>query len=404
MKFSYLGIFFLIFIINLLGFLAHYSSVGQAVYGDGRIYYSYSLSLFYDHDLDILNQMKHDWDPVNNNLMTPTGTRQNNNQALSYQSIGAGILLSPAIFIAHTFTRIINFLFPVSLPTHGYSDLYQITVGIFAICFVTLGLYLNFLSLLAFFKPRSVLLGLLCLWLTTNLFFYASLDPINTFPISFFLNSFFIYFLVQKKPHLNLISWLQLGLLSGIVSSVRENDLANLTLIFTFFIVTTHQKISFNKILVFIGGFVFALLPSLYVWNFFSGNLLSPRLSAHSWHISLSSISDLLFGTKWGLIFYSPSIIIISLCTLFLFPSLASLALLVFCCQFFIAAAFFNGDQGGSYGIRTTVSALPALSFAYTTVFDRLDRKVNLNTTILIISLLTLINFASIFYFLLISP
>jgi hypothetical protein len=154
-------IFFGIFPFLVGVFLLHYIIVGQAVYGDGIFYYAFTRSIYKDHDIQFKNELGHHYSHENNNraVEEPLGYVHDYTKTgytVNRYPIGAPIFWLPAFFLADTISHIAHF-FNSSISTLGYSDIYQICVGISNILFVSIGLYILSFELKKYFSNSIVL-------------------------------------------------------------------------------------------------------------------------------------------------------------------------------------------------------------------------------------------------------
>jgi len=373
---STVRLFILQFLIATLIFLAHYFIVGQAVYGDGRIYYAYAVSLYFDHDLDTRNQL-----PQLPELSNPS------------HPIGSGLAYLPPLILAN----FVSNLFSLHLPP--LSHLYQITTGLYLVFLSSIGLYLTYRTLTRFFSATTSLLALTTLWLTTNLFFYTAIDLLNSHPVSFFLASLTLNIATSKKitnKHVYLIA-----LLTGFATSVRDQDIISyLPLLFLSLYklnyVTKLKNMIFptslSLLLIFVG-----LLPQTIFRLTYHHQLTSAWLSPTNWDIFHPKIINLLVGPERGLLFYSP-LIYAALWGLSKWKhQLAKVGTITFTLQFLLISVWWAWHQGASYGIRMLISTYPLISLGMGYFFSRLS----VNFSKLLIIFFTILNLSTILCFLL---
>lgn len=352
-----------IFVFSVLVFLLHYFVVGQAVYGDGRFYYSFAHSLYFDHDINLSNQLSHKWDPVNNNLSLP---KNGIPEKTPSQSLGTGLFWIPALAFIDIFSN-----------GNGYSDSYQIGLGLYSILFIVVGIFLVFKTLGNFVDRATAKKSLILMFFTTNLFYYGSIDVLNTHPISFFLNASFLYLVIYWKTVSDRRA-LMLGLLAGMVVSVREHDILTILPLLVLYPRIHNGKyqdyFKFRYLVWFFAGGIIAFSPQIIYWITNSKSFLSPRFALNQWNFASPKLIPILFDSHRGLLFYSPSLI---LAILFLFHKkqtifLASIAAVLM--QSLLISVWWAWHQGESYGIRMLISTYPLISIGYVELVKKIGK------------------------------
>jgi len=372
-------------IISSLIFLAHYILIGQAVYGDGRFYYSYGRSLALQGNLDVSDELTHVFSPKDNNQSTKS---ESTSQDYPVQSIGPALVWSPILFIAHQIALITN------LPANGYSDIYQITTGLFSILFTALAFHRLGLTLLKKHRPEVVFVTLILLWAGTNLFFYTALDNINTHFLSFSLAALSLSTYLGKKTP----SFFLMGLIAGLAFTNRQMDLLFHAALLGSIIVKT-KKIS--SIIQFSFAFVVGSLPQLFVWYTQRGSFLPPMAGSGFWNLNLTSIWDIFFNLPRGLLFTAP----VMLLALLNLPKFTDTILYKFSAISFIVFLIINSFWwsplgGAAYGPRFLIVFYPFLSLSLADLISRIGTKYLLLLTPIPI----MVNLIHIFIFLYKSP
>lgn len=370
-------------------FLLHFAVTGQAVYGDGRFYYSYARSLYFDHDLDLVNELAHVWTPENNNRREPlTG------QAGEYpvQFLGTGLVWLPAMALGDVVARSFH------LPAQGYSDVYQLSVGLYTISLAALGFHFCQQLLRRYFSPRTTTLALLFLYFTTNLFYYTAIDVLNTHPVSWFLAALFLY-VVFAGTFPGTGQSLGLGLLAGLIMSVRQPDLLTILPAVSYLLIRerpTRHKLILAGIWIAVGMLV-AQLPQLYYWHNYSAGIL-PGQGVVRWQLLEPKFWELLVSPRRGILYYSPSLLLAIWGLWRRRSRLFGFGLLAFGMQYLLISVWGAWDQGEAYGIRMLISTYPWLLLGYASALKTL-RWSPLRFAVLLVTL-TLVNFSLIFNFL----
>lgn len=372
-------IFPILLIIYLLGFFSHAIILKKTVYGDGVFYYSWLRSIVIDHDFNFTNEYKHFGvtQPI-----TPIGLLGNK------YSIGPSLLWSPVYLWINSF-----------IHGNGYEFIYQVAVGMSGVLLTIFSLILLYRLLLNFFSIEISLAAILSVAFATNLFFYGSLDVINSHALSFFAATLFLTFLFQKTK-----LWFMIGISLALIGLIRTQDLIyGLLLITTINARGVHEIFRGFTSVRFILGFLLGFSPQLLTWQLLYGNFLSnPYLINEGFDFFNPRILEVLFSPTNGLFLWTP-ITLLAFIELFIKFRESKIFILVFLLQLYLISSWSTWDQGASYSGRMFVSILPILSFGLGNFYNWLS-KYNLkfiHFSIIFIIPLSLINFILIIFFLL---
>lgn len=404
--------FLIIAVVYILGFFAHALYLQKTVYGDGIYYYSWVRSIVVDRNINFSNEYKHFGVTA---PTTPKGMFGNKHP------IGAPFFWLPWYAQAHATIR-----------GSGYELPYQLLVGFTSILAALSGLALLYRLLLSFFSRTTSMLAVVSIALTTNLFFYGSLDPVNSHAVSFFAATVFLSFLFSKNVYPS-YSGLQLfkaaklistelfakyrwvytdpnsskrsihpfltGCALGFCALVRPQDAALGLLAIPRFI---EHKHAFPK---FILGAILTFSPQLLAWYTLYGSpWTSPYVTrGESFDFLHPHILEVLFSPRNGLFLYSPMLLLGLIGFFFWKHRFRSVFFCAFLFVLFITASWSTWWQGASYSGRMLVSMLPVLSFGLAALFRRLQKHGLKSRDILIILVgpLTILNMLFIFFYLL---
>lgn len=355
----YQKIFIVFYIFCVLIFICHFLYVGSGVWGDGRYYYSYLRSAVLDRNLDFTNEFEFFHIPIQ---YSHTG------MIINKFNIGPFLFWLPFFLIAHLLTSILMFL-GGSIKVDGYSFIYQISVGIASVTFAIWGLYLCFVGLKKIVKPQIALISSLTIFFASNLFFYGSIDPINSHSLSFFSSSL-LFYLIIKYWHQKLISIsdvIFLGITTGLIALIRNQDLIWSLMVFGI-IIFRYRDSNIKKIvslLVYLVSVFVLLIPQFWLWWLMLGKINSPYLLlGEKFYWLQPQIFNVLFSSYHGLFYYSP-ILIFSIWGLVLvkkdFRILDILSILIFILQTWIVGSWHSWWAGESYGNRMFISVYPLL-------------------------------------------
>lgn len=275
------------------------------------------------------------------------------------------------------------FWYPVYSVTRN-----EFAVGLVSVMAALFGLILLWNLLLTKFNRTVSIMTVAVVAGASNLFFYGSIDVVNSHALTFFAASVFLsLYFVKKRP------WFWLGVALGVMVLIRAQDVVYAVLLLPYI----HKQ----NILKIISGFLLIFWPQLIAWKLASGSLLvSPYLLHEGFNFFRPHILEVLFDVRSGLFLWTPVTI---LGVIGLVRSKKWLMLLVFLLELYIVASWSTWWQGASYSGRMFVSSLPVLAFGIASVFSSLFRyRFTQSYFILtIVGPLTVINTVSIIYFLL---
>lgn len=284
---------------------------------------------------------------------------------------------TPAVLLTHAFFR-----------SNGYEFPYQFFAGLTSVLAAITGLVLLFRLLLKTYSQPVSLLTVVSIAFATNLFFYGSLDPVNSHALSFLAAVLFLIFLLQHN-------WFLTGLSLGFIGLVRPQDLIYVLAI------VPYRK-TFKTI--FITGFLFVISVQLLIWQIQFGKFwLNPYLLNESFSFWRPQILPVLFSYRNGLFFWTP-ILLLGLIGLWKSKITVWLKIVVLV-QIFLVSTWSTWWQGASYSGRMFVSSLPILAFGLAHVYEWLWEKGwrEFYFWYIFIAPLSLLNMLFIVYFLLIT-
>lgn len=339
------NLLFLIIIIYLLGFFTHAFILGKTVYGDGIYYYAWLRSAMVDGDINFAN----DYAALGaGQLLTAKGLPGN------IYSVGPALLWSAQFLLTH---RLVT--------SDGFSLPYQLTIGLTGVFFALLGLLLLYRTLAKFFSKVTAALTVIAVAFATNLFFYGSLDTVNSHALSFFAASLFLALLTQPNTQP-----LLLGASVGLLALIRPQD--------ALFGILFLPRVNRKTIVPIASGALLAFLPQLLAWQTLYGKFwVSPYLDrGYGFNFWEPHLVEVLFSPKSGLILWTP-VVAVALAGFVLseFPKAFNrwlIALVIFL-QLYLVASWTTWWQGASYGGRMFISLLPLLSLGLATVFTKLQ-------------------------------
>lgn len=339
--------------------------------GDGFYYYSFLRSFIYDLDFNIKNELTFYNSTVNN--------PQAELKEIYCYSIGPSILWTP-FFGSGLGLNYFYGLFKKGILTNGYSFIVQALVAIGNIIYFTFGLYFLFLILMRFYNRKNAYYSILIMTLSTPLIYYALIEPTMTHCLDFFTVTLFLYFTLKFENNLNFKKIFFLGVLLGIVSIVRWQ---NIIVYILFITILIDNKFNLKKIIyshiIFIFGLFLGLFPQLFFWEKIYGSLLLiPQ--GKEWMIWLSpEVNKLLFSTNHGILTWHP-ILILCFIGIILFTKtknkLGFSFILIIILQIYICSSVSQWWSGGSFGQRRFIGMYPFLVIGICALIEKINSKI----------------------------
>jgi hypothetical protein len=378
-------------------FLGHYTFSGHAIYGDGIDYWVYLPSVYFDHDIDFENQYKHYFEPISNNLknsdLSPVVMKTGITEIGKVDNVhppGNAIIWAPAFITADCVAAIF------SLPRQGYSDIYQIIVGLWSIGIVAVGLWFNYQVIFRLIKDKNIsLLSTLAVFFLTPLLYYGAYDVLNSHFASYSLTSIFWYILLflPNKPK----TQITLGAIIGLATLVRFQEGLLLIPVLIFFHFKKYRLSSlFNVFLTWLT----VISPLFFIWEYLYGIPLPTQYIYVQTFARPGNILGSIFHPVYGMI--RTPILIISVFWLKKFmkkyKNTAMLMTTYFLLQF-ILTALLRYWNGPAYGARAYISTLPFFAVLIAYFLKAVSVKFGYKSAIVVVSAFALINAISIFSF-----
>ena len=319
------GIFYLLFLLlTPLGLfndwippLTHsgYYSVKTVDGGDDTAYYSYLRSLFFEGDLDFINERYY----AHVNRFNSTG------YVFSNWQLGQAVLYLPFFIVGHFFALLYSALgYPIKAD--GYSSPYFVATAVASATYLFAGLMIMCRVLKKIVDERIAVIASVSLWMASPLLYYTFIRQRMAHTTEFFLAALFVMAWLHYRGSNKKLHHAVMGACLGLLCLVRLIN-ANYGVLYIVDIVclwfagkgsANSSKITDTLLntLCFIAMFLVFLLPQFVAWNQLNGFIISPYLveTFHSQAIETSTSStmlgsklqDLFFSAKWGLAVATP--------------------------------------------------------------------------------------------------
>ena len=403
-------IFLIFFTFSLVLFTLHGYFTKTSVFADAKFYYSYTRSLVFDQNLLLGNEFF--------SLGLIEKIPQNQFAPIFYPP-GVSIFWIPLFQMTFGFTNLVKLIVP-NLTFSGFEPIFEYSAALTNIFLGIFSLYLTFKIISRYFSEKVSLLAAIALFLTTNLFFYIAVEPINSHSASFFVSTLFVLFFLTRKKDASY--YLILGLIGGVAGSVRTQDLLILSLPIIE-IILSHRRslrtlVSYSLLLAF--GCSIGFSPQILLWKYFYNTFWYSPYFEIGFSFLKPQILHVLFNIQNGLFATTPTVfiavvgLIMQSIPMFKRSNILNLikdlsfefwiyiyALFYFLLQLYLVSSWNEYTQGGSYSIRMMVTTYPLLAFGLAAVTERVVKKIGVRYTIYIIGGFTILNFFSILNYLL---
>lgn len=393
--------FLILFISSALVYSLGVLRVQSILWGDSLYYYAYTRSITIDHNIDFSNEA----------YLPSVGFP--NEPEISQQTFRITNKFSPgtSLFWIPGFVVGESFLFFIELFTGfnsasvpGYSIVTQFFVGMSSIAFSVSGLWFMYKTLRFFFRRLTSLLSVAIVFLTTQVFYYTAVDPVNSHSVSFLLSAIFLYLFAKcmnKK-----ISWkhvLPLGVIAGMLALVRNQDIV-VVIPAAAYLIFIRKDILMNRLnwSVLFGGSVLTVLSiQLFTTLELFGVVASPYLlRGERLNWLQPDFVRVLLSSQNGLFYFAPLLLIATGALIWIvaqtvasskqpsevievpgstrkFIPLIVVSLCAFLLQTYVIASWGPEIIGGPYGSRMFMSIIPYLTLGIGITIAAAKRRLN---------------------------
>jgi len=334
--------------------------------GDDAGYYAYLRSVFFDGDLDFINERNY----AHAEKLTPTGYVFNNWQ------IGQAVLFLPFFLIGHLLALVYDTLgYPVAVD--GYSAPYLLATAVASGTWLFLGLIFVFQLARKFASEQVALITALSIWLASPLLYFTFIRQRMAHTLEFAVSAWLLLAWLRWRKSKSLPAHAVTGGILGLLCMIRVINVAFFALFVVDFLVllwadkseilSARIRNHLTRFAVFSAGFLLIMLPQFYCWYQLNGMPFPPRhmkfagegLAGFAPLDYLKNLAALLWNPKWGLVLSMPLALLgfLGLCI----KNEIRLAALAYLAGL-ISILLLYPEDSASYGHRHLISALPLLA------------------------------------------
>ena len=338
--------------------------------GDGKGYYLYLPAYVIHGDASysmliqaLRNHPESEYAKIDDILKTHPAT----GRLINKYSIGVAVLLLPFFLAAHGTAHVLH------LEPDGFSFLYQLAVSLGALFYLAIGIFFMQRLLWQRFQTHVVVAVLAITIFGSNLLYYATYEAAYSPIYSFFLFSLFVHTVSLWHETCRARYAILMGITLGLIILVRVPNIL-MVLFPLLYAMHSYDDIRMKRAqwrpyvlsLILVAAIAVGLtFPQLLIWKQGAGTwLINPYVDEH-FDFTTPQIWSVLFGTKQGLFFYSP-LLLLSLGGFFLRPfrqdQLFLPIIIFFAAQTFVIASWHCWWLGAAWGHRGFTESLSFLS------------------------------------------
>lgn len=351
-----------------------YFNYHSEIWGDKAGYYVYlPLTFIYSFSAEEL--------PEGIVSKTGNGFKIEKNQVFTKYSTGVSVLQTPFFLTAHAIAPALR------MKQDGFSPIYHWAINVAAIFYLFLGIFFLFKTLKSHFKESSVLFGIVCIVLGTNLYYYSIDETGMSHIFSFAMNCAFLYFITNSNY---LIKFgfkknLLLGVLIGLTLLVRPSNILFLLVGIVLFpkqYIPIQERVKQlfipKKILPLLIGVFLISIPQMFYWHYTSGNLIQDSYTGESFNFLNPELIKFWFASKSGLFSYNPIYLILIVFTIVQIIKKdrnSAIIGIAFIAVSLFFSSWWDWSFGCSMGSRNFVEYSPILIIPLIATIDKMKIK-----------------------------
>ena len=332
---------------------------------DGDWYYAYLASLYFDHDLDLSNQLAIGQELAGRApLAIPKGR-----PTPSSFTVGPALLWMPAFAAADAGVAVARAV-GAKVPRDGYSLPYQLAVAWATLLYGLIGVWLALKStewwlgddVKRWRKGPAVAVG--AALLATPAIYYLFFEPTMAHGVGIFAASLLVWLWLRTGDSGKWRRWLALGAAGGLCALIRPQDCL-LLLLPASTILGRGAKGSLRRASGLVVGAAILFLPQALVWHAAFGRPFALPQGPEFLQWTRPALLQVWFSTHHGLFTWTP-IWVAGVAGLAFAPStmrrMAVAMLVVFVLESYVNAAARDWWAGDAFGARRFLSLFPVLA------------------------------------------
>lgn len=319
---------------------------------DFTAYYSHIHTLLTDRDLDFWNEYEQFGYEKHMLYITQAGYISND------WPLGTGLVWS----LFYKLGDVIAWI--TGAAKDGFSLPYKALVLVGILFYVGCGLYASFVFLEKRFAPGTAFLSVLVCFFGTPLLFYTYYGGLMSHATGFFFVTCFLILWAGTIKERDIIHWILLGLLWGIIASIRPQHLVCMIVLPAEFLIKIRDRAfpretkALKEFLVgsllLVPSFLFTFLPQMILWRKIYGSTFQfPKLEEMHWFNP--ALYETFFSDYHGILPWTPLVLLGALGLYFVWKKDRIMGMgfaLCLVAQIYIDSANEVWWAGGSFGNR----------------------------------------------------
>ncbi len=342
--------------------------VGAAVYfrhgtrlgADGPNYFAQARSLLFDFDIDYGNELERVPGMV---------------PGMPERAMGLPLVSLPFLALAHLSLKL-GKLAGLDLVADGFGYPYETAFGLASYLVGAIGLIVMLRLAFQFFSPGVALLSVVTVGMSSFLAWYMVVEPAMPHAVSAAAVAVAIGYWLARRPLAGTRDWIVLGILFGLASLARWQNVAFLALPLLDALMKPRRPL--RQVASSLLGFAVAFTPQLAYWQAMAGSPFAISTERHAVQWTQLSVAEVLFSTNRGLFPWSP-VLYLGFIGLLIWlraaPRIASLCLLGFFLQLYINSSVEMWYGGWAYGGRRFDNTLVLFVLGFAVALDFIRRR-----------------------------
>ncbi|MES2703825.1 MAG: glycosyltransferase family 39 protein [Bacteroidota bacterium] len=307
------------------------------------------------------------------NQPTPKG------YVLNQYTYGVALLETPFFFLAHAYEK------ARGLPANGYSWTYQYALKLCTLFYTFLGLLLVYKILRRYYTPTDSLLGVVLLFLGTNLFWFTLHQVGMAHNLLFLEYAALIYFTIRLHERPGALLFAAVGFVAGLITITRPTDIICLLIPLLYNLYDKPSlraklqmlKDHWPKIILGAATFVLPVIPQMLYWKMLSGSYVYYSYGEQQFFWNSPKIIEGLFYPTNGWLAYSP-LMIFSIVGIFLYRRIKTWAWclwILFPAYVYIIYSWYCYNYINGLGSRPMIHLYPLLAIPLTAFIAMLRER-----------------------------
>lgn len=362
-----------------VAFVLVYGNKRNIFYGDSLGYYLYLPSGFLYHNLQDMYDLPPNKDTKtvawyrSDDPISPTG------HLVNQYTYGIALMESPFFLTAQGYEKL------AGLPCYGFSNIDNLLIKFSSLLYSFLGLIFIYKILRNYFDHTLSLIGTLCIFLGTNLFWFTLYQGGMAHVPLFFLYALLIYLTIQLHKKLKTGLFIGIGFVMGLITLIRPTDVICILIPLLYNVYNKETlrakmmllKNNLLKLIPLIIAFIIPIIPQLFYWKLAAGRYLYYSYGNQKFDWAHPKIGCGLFYGGNGWLVYTP-IMIFSLLGMLLFRRIKSWAWclwLILPTYIYIIYSWYCYNYINGLGSRPMIHLYPLLAIPFTALLQFINEK-----------------------------